>query len=588
MASPMISRVALRRTTRLRASPTSQWVRHASSNGQPSSRGRMFGLVAAATAVAAAAWAYPMLSSKVEAEKPEKIEIVFEKPREKPVSKEDNRDLVSSQHLQVKKSWENPGVHAWGSNSGKVAAPDSNETVIKMPRRIKYFDGQLLRDLKLDREFGAAITENGDLVQWGIAFSKTNPTPTVTLKGKDLAKLSVSRDRIIALTSGGSVYSIPVASDDQAIKSEKDSSNSSWVPFLSGESSVSYRSLKPENLAWNEKITDISSGLEHCLMLTSKGRVFAAASSTSDFPSKGQLGIPGLTWQTKPDGPYDQPHEVGTLKGFNIEKIATGDFHSLALDSEGRVFAFGDNSSGQLGMAPDPEFPCIDSPSLLPFAKLYSGTNLLPKVTNIAAGGLNSYFTVDATKIQGKDTTEVMPARDMGRTVADTWACGEGIYGALGTGKWTHVSSAPAKIKALSNLSEYDEATNSVVPIRLASLSVGSTHAAAVMDNVTRVDASNSSSEHDTNYGADIVWWGGNEHYQLGTGKRSNANAPLYIGPLDGGKADARMGRKGEFNRFQITPRKTVRLGENGKGRQVSIEQRVECGRYVTSVYSAT
>jgi len=39
--------------------------------------------------------------------------IKFEDSRTKPISKEENRDLISSQHLQVKKSWENPGVYAW-------------------------------------------------------------------------------------------------------------------------------------------------------------------------------------------------------------------------------------------------------------------------------------------------------------------------------------------------------------------------------------------------------------------------------------------------------------------------------------------
>src|SRR5271156_1145632 len=95
-------------------------------------------------------------------------EIVIEKSKKKKgASKEESRDLISSQHLQVKKSWENPGVYIWGSNTGMVAAPDSNEIYIKTPRRIPYFDDILLRDIKLDRNFGAALGENGDLIQWG-------------------------------------------------------------------------------------------------------------------------------------------------------------------------------------------------------------------------------------------------------------------------------------------------------------------------------------------------------------------------------------------------------------------------------------
>jgi hypothetical protein len=224
----------------------------------------------------------------------------------------------------------------------------------------------------------------------------------------------------------------------------------------------------------------------------------------------------------------------------------------------------------------------LDVPARLPVDKLYNGTNMEPKVTSIAAGGSNSYFAVDATKVAKRSS--IVPVRDVGKVVADVWTCGEGIHGSLGTGKWTHISTAPTKIKALSNLNEYDEKTNSVVPIRLAHLSVGSTQVAAVMDNATNVAASGQTSHHDTNYGADVVFWGGNECYQLGTGKRNNVSTPTYISPLDG--AQGEVGR-GETHRFQITPRKTVRLGEGGTGRAASIEQRVECGRAVTAVYSA-
>jgi len=508
---------------------------------------------------------------------PASAEVTFEKPRKKATSREENRDLISSQHLQVKKSWESPGVYAWGSNSGKVVAPDSDEAFIKTPRRIPFFDGKLVRDIKLDRNFGAAIAENGDLFQWGSGFSATSSGPEVTLKGKNLVKLSISRDRIIALSSGGTVYSIPASQADQI--SGPKTLESSWFPFWRSRSTVSYRKLQLSNMSWGEIVSDVSSGLEHCLILTSKGRVFSAASGTEDFPMKGQLGIPGLTWTTRPQGPYDQPHEISTLKGFEIAKIATGDFHSLVADTEGRVFAFGDNSLGQLGFDANPESQVIDAPSLLPFDRLYKGTNLRPKVTGVAAGGVNSFFTVDATRIAGQGEDD---PRGLGRITADTWACGQGIWGGLGNGRWTHVQGTPTKIKALSGLFEYDEVAHTVIPIRLARLSVGSTHAAAVMNNVVHLGASDRSSENDTNWGADVLWWGGNEYYQLGTGKRSNVSAPIYIAPLDV-EADKEKGRR-EEHRFQITPRKKIRF----EGRNVSVEQRIECGRGVTAVYSGT
>lgn len=506
-------------------------------------------------------------------------EPVMEKTKKKKgVSKEKNRDLISSQHLQVKRSWENPGVYAWGSNTGKVAAPDSNETYIKIPRRISWFDEVLLRDIKLDRQFGAAVLENGDLVQWGKGYSEDVLEPTVTFKGKNLQQIAISKDRVVALSKSGDVYSIPASKAEQ--ENGVKPTESSWIPGLSSSSSISYRLLKPSGLGRGEKVTNISGGLEHVLLLTNNGRLYSAASGSEDFPSRGQLGIPGLTWLTRPAGAYDQCHEISTLKGFEVEKISAGDYHSVALDKEGRVFAFGDNSSGQLGFEYSSEAPYVDMPSLLPISRLYQGTNQTPKVTSISAGGLNTYFAIDATRTlgQNEDPAEV---RILGRVSADTWSCGQGIKGALGNGRWTHIQGLPTKIPALSNLFEYDEKTRKTVPIRLAHISAGSTHAAAIMRNITFLDTNETSSDDTTNWGADVVWWGGNEFFQLGTGKRNNVSTPVYIRPLDM-EAEIEAGRK-EEHRFHITPRHNVKVKD---GRKVTMEQRIECGRYVTAVYS--
>jgi len=510
-------------------------------------------------------------------------EITLEKKRKtKGLSDEENRAIISSQHLQIRKSWENPGVYAWGSNSGRVVAPDSDEALIRSPRRIPYFDGALLRDIKLDKDFGAAISEKGDLLQWGIGYSKDSRGPTPTLIGKALTSLTISRDRIIALGSNGKVYSLPVSREDQARGAKP--SESSWVPFWSSRSNISYRVIQPKDIGWSEKVSSISAGLEHLLLLTSSGRLFSAASSSEAFPSRGEMGVPGLSWTTRPPGPYDQPHEITSLRGFEIAAIATGDHHSLVLDKEGRAFAFGDNTSGQLGFDPSSESPYIDAPSLLATSRLYAGTSLSPRITSIAAGGANSFFTVDATLVaQPRDPSAATSA--LGRITADTWSCGQGILGTLGTGRWTHIQGAPTKVKALSGLFEYDERNNTVVPIRLKRLSVGGTHASATMDNVTHVQAGQNSaateSRNDTNWGADVLWWGGNEFYQLGMGKRNNVAMPGYIQPLDT-LAERERAKRKEEHRFQITPRHKVDIN----GRRVSVEQRVECGRMVSAVYS--
>ena len=508
-------------------------------------------------------------------------EIEIETSKKRPgASKEEIRDLISSQHLQVKKSWENPGVYAWGSNTGKVVAPDSDEVYIKTPRRIPFFDDILLRDLKLDRNFGAAVTEDGDLLQWGKGYSEEGlQQPEVTLRGKDLVSITLSRDRIIALSNGGKVYSIPVGKRDQeeGLKLDEDS----WIPFWKGRAEISYRLLQPEGLGLREKVTAIAGGLEHVLLLTNGGRLFSAASSSESFPTRGQLGIPGLTWSTRPQGKdYDMCHEVTTLKGFEAVQISAGDHHSLVLDREGRVFSFGDNSFGQLGFEFSPESPCIDTPSLIPLTRLYQGTNQIPRVTSIYAGGLNSFFTVDATRVLGRNE-DFSTTRGLGKITADTWSFGQGIRGGLGNGRWTHIQDIPTKIPSLSGLFEWDEKKHQTIPIRLSNISVGSTHASAIMANVTYLEASDRSSENDTNWGSDVVWWGSNEFYQLGTGKRNNINIPIYIAPLDM-EAEKEVGRN-QKHRFHITPKHRIDV----KGKKVDMEQRIECGRMVTAVYSS-
>jgi phage protein D len=121
-----------------------------------------------------------------------------------------------------------------------------------------------------------------------------------------------------------------------------------------------------------------------------------------------------------------------------------------------------------------------------------------------------------------------------------------------------------------------------------------------VLDNVASVVVSGRSrklTDNDTNWGRDILFWGNNEFYQIGSGKRSNLATPTYIQPLDqeaeqqraasaaasSSAGYAKERREKEMHRFQITPRNKVKVN----GRTVEFEQKVECGRGCTAVYSA-
>ncbi|KAL2866963.1 uncharacterized protein BJX67DRAFT_372153 [Aspergillus lucknowensis] len=468
-----------------------------------------------------------------------------------------------AEYVQKKRSLKSPGVYIWGTNEYRVVDPESKDSVVKTPRRLSYFDGQVLRSLKLGETSGAAITAEGDLVQWGKGYSDTDFKPTNTLTGKNLTSLSMSHDRILALSSDGTVYSLPISRRDQM--SGKKSEEKSWFPFWTGKAGLSYRMIQP-SLKLGEKVTAISGGLEHVLLLTNSGRVFSAAASTENFPSSGQLGIPGLTWATRPKGPVDTCHEIKTPQGSKILQIATGDYHSLLLTTDRDVVAFGDNSFGQLGMQFDPSLPSNDNPTVVPIKDLYRGETRVPQVTGIAAGGANSFFTVD---LRQADPTENI--KGVGKITSDVWTCGRGIWGALGNGKWTHLQDRPTKLKALSGLVEYDETTKTLSPIRLSNISVGTTHVSAILSNQTHLDHRSSSSlDRNDDVGLDVVWWGGNEHFQLGTGKRSNLSKPSHINVPPDAASEA-----GEGARLQIMPIHRATVGN----RNINIRQQVEYRR---------
>ncbi|KAM3450002.1 hypothetical protein MY3296_006463 [Beauveria thailandica] len=86
---------------------------------------------------------------------------------------------------------------------------------------------------------------------------------------------------------------------------------------------------------------------------------------------------------------------IKELSGNQITQIAAGDHHSAVLDKTGRIFAFGDNTFGQLGFASDGE-PVNYTPDTIAVNQLYAKSGLVANVTSIAAGGVNTYFTVDA------------------------------------------------------------------------------------------------------------------------------------------------------------------------------------------------
>ncbi|MDE6107364.1 MAG: hypothetical protein K2F83_01650, partial [Oscillospiraceae bacterium] len=90
---------------------------------------------------------------------------------------------------------------------------------------------------------------------------------------------------------------------------------------------------------------DVSAGQDHSLLVDSDGNVWAAGNN-----DRGQLGL----GETVSSMPYFvkviDTKTTTALGGAKIVAVSAGDGFSLALTSDGRVFAWGDNSHGQLGL----------------------------------------------------------------------------------------------------------------------------------------------------------------------------------------------------------------------------------------------
>ncbi len=86
-------------------------------------------------------------------------------------------------------------------------------------------------------------------------------------------------------------------------------------------------------------IIDIAAGEQHSLALRADGTVWAWGSAVSG--ANNAMGLGGTTQATQPT----------QIAGFlNVTSLASGRFHSMALKGDGTVWAWGEGSSGQLGL----------------------------------------------------------------------------------------------------------------------------------------------------------------------------------------------------------------------------------------------
>eukprot|EP00029_Vermamoeba_vermiformis_P010522 TRINITY_DN553_c0_g2_i1.p1 TRINITY_DN553_c0_g2~~TRINITY_DN553_c0_g2_i1.p1 ORF type:complete len:701 (-),score=114.21 TRINITY_DN553_c0_g2_i1:768-2870(-) len=209
-------------------------------------------------------------------------------------------------------------VYTWGCNQNDRLGGDNSGSF----QKLVDFDNRPIKHVAAGRRGTAVLTEDGELFLFG-GFGAIGAS--VKTSSKDFIP-----EKILGVSCG---------LDCVAFYTEKNEVWA-WGAYLSDKSDPSVVHKFPNDV----QIKQIACGATHCLILTNKG-VYAWGQN-----NQGQMGIdeqPGAVIMMRMQ--YHNVLPVNALRNKNIVQIACGGYHSLALTDAGEVYAFGAGGYGQLG-----------------------------------------------------------------------------------------------------------------------------------------------------------------------------------------------------------------------------------------------
>ncbi|BBN20285.1 hypothetical protein MPTK1_8g17940 [Marchantia polymorpha subsp. ruderalis] len=253
--------------------------------------------------------------------------------------------------------------------------------------------------------------------------------------------------------------------------------------------------------------------------------VVAGSRNSMAFSDEGQLYTWGWNQRGTLGHPPDKktescPSQVKALNGVRIVQAATGGWHCLAVDEEGRAYAWGGNEYGQCAeeadgktMKRDITIPQRCAPHL--------------RVRQVAAGGTHSVvLTQDGhvwswgqpwppgdikqiatpVRVQGLEKVKVIAVGAFHNLAllesGELWAWGNNEYGQLGTGD-TQPRAQPVQVKGLDGL-------------ELVDIAAGGWHSMALTAK------------------GEVYGWGRGEHGRLGFGDdKSSKMVPAQVNLLE-------------------------------------------------------
>ncbi len=371
-------------------------------------------------------------------------------------------------------------VSTWGYNlNGQLGTGNWDNSVIPVsPAQGDVLGSKTPKQTAAGDDFTAILMTDGSLFKWGanpnnqLGNGATHPTnvalpisagslgtSTLTLTGTITSgsyKVSVANNAGIypgmAVTGTGIPASTSVAS-----------LSGGSLLFLSGTATTSTltTTLTVSGAVTQGTISSIAAGRHHTLGI-SNGKVYTWGENTY-----GQLGNNGTSVAATPVAVYTQ----GVLSGKTITAIAAGSDHSLALASTGTLYSWGRGANGQLGRGSTAD---ASAPVQVTMTGVLAGGT----ITAIGAGGNRSFALKSDGKVYawGDNTTGLLGNGSLtaatspvavktsgvlsGKTVTELavgyshtlvltsdsklFAWGNNDYGQLGTGNTTSSTEAVA------------------------------------------------------------------------------------------------------------------------------------------------
>jgi alpha-tubulin suppressor-like RCC1 family protein len=229
-------------------------------------------------------------------------------------------------------------VYVWGkTKDGALGIFPGGSLNIKSPTLFHHFSqlDSKIADIDFSKEHGGLVTTNGILYTWGVDMynklgHKIEEAPVLNLRARKIPKAGFE------LVKFGKV-----------------------------------------TLPNNKKARSIRCGYNHTMCLTDDGEVF-----TWGYGKDGSLG------HENSDN-YDLPKAIEYFKRNNIkiQKIECGDYFSLALSEDGKLYAWGQNNFGQLGLGQVTQQLKVNVPTEILFGNkmikdIYAGEDHSSCVTN--------------------------------------------------------------------------------------------------------------------------------------------------------------------------------------------------------------